>query len=220
MGASVLRVKQVTSIAVGLLAGMAAFANPAQAVSVAVDLSISYFPASVPSPPNIFPSGTQLTGFASFYTDGQIPLPPNIFIGHLGVGDVFSTSFEPPDPCLATVSCQLSFSFGGQVDIPGNPVAPPPFFASAFPLGIDVTKAVPGPPQIMPLDYFQGGAALMFSGPIVAFDSPVIVGEWDITIREATATPLPAALPLFATGLGAFGLLGWRRKRKGAAITT
>jgi hypothetical protein len=30
-------------------------------------------------------------------------------------------------------------------------------------------------------------------------------------------TPLPAALPLFATGLGALGLPGWRRKRKGAA---
>jgi len=29
-------------------------------------------------------------------------------------------------------------------------------------------------------------------------------------------TPLPAALPLFATGLGALGLLGWRRKRKNA----
>jgi len=29
-------------------------------------------------------------------------------------------------------------------------------------------------------------------------------------------TPLPAALPLFATGLGVLGLLGWRRKRKGA----
>jgi len=28
------------------------------------------------------------------------------------------------------------------------------------------------------------------------------------------ATPLPAALPLFATGLGALSLLGWRRKRK------
>jgi hypothetical protein len=27
-------------------------------------------------------------------------------------------------------------------------------------------------------------------------------------------TPLPAAFPLFATGLGAVGLLGWRRKRK------
>jgi len=29
--------------------------------------------------------------------------------------------------------------------------------------------------------------------------------------------PLPTALPLFATGLGALGLLGWRRKRKQAA---
>jgi len=34
---------------------------------------------------------------------------------------------------------------------------------------------------------------------------------------EIGATPLPAALPLFATGLGAMGLLGWRRKRKNAA---
>jgi hypothetical protein len=31
-------------------------------------------------------------------------------------------------------------------------------------------------------------------------------------------TPLPAALPLFATGLGALGLLGWRRKRKARSI--
>jgi hypothetical protein len=30
-------------------------------------------------------------------------------------------------------------------------------------------------------------------------------------------TPLPAALPLFATGLGALGLLGWRRKKKAIA---
>ena len=32
-------------------------------------------------------------------------------------------------------------------------------------------------------------------------------------------TPLPAALPLFAGGLGALGLLGWRRKKKAAALT-
>ncbi len=35
---------------------------------------------------------------------------------------------------------------------------------------------------------------------------------------EVTATPLPAGLPLFATGLGALGLFGWRRKRKTQAI--
>lgn len=32
-------------------------------------------------------------------------------------------------------------------------------------------------------------------------------------------TPIPAALPLFATGLGMVGLLGWRRKRKARAMT-
>jgi hypothetical protein len=38
------------------------------------------------------------------------------------------------------------------------------------------------------------------------------------TSGEAVAeTPLPAALPLFASGLGALGLLGWRRKRKASA---
>jgi hypothetical protein len=35
-----------------------------------------------------------------------------------------------------------------------------------------------------------------------------------------TVTPLPAALPLFATGLGVLGLLGWRRKRKAKAFAS
>jgi hypothetical protein len=41
----------------------------------------------------------------------------------------------------------------------------------------------------------------------VAFDVPV-----------AATTPLPAALPLFATGIGAMGFIGWRRKRKAQAV--
>jgi outer membrane lipase/esterase len=40
--------------------------------------------------------------------------------------------------------------------------------------------------------------------------------EGQLFINVVT-TPLPAALPLFATGLGVLGLLGWRRKRKAAA---
>ena len=37
------------------------------------------------------------------------------------------------------------------------------------------------------------------------------------SVSAPGATPLPAALPLFATGLGAMGLFAWRRKRKSAA---
>jgi hypothetical protein len=35
--------------------------------------------------------------------------------------------------------------------------------------------------------------------------------------NQPIVTPLPAALPLFATGLAMTGLLGWRKKRKAAA---
>jgi hypothetical protein len=43
-----------------------------------------------------------------------------------------------------------------------------------------------------------------------------ITDHFDTTVTIAAETPLPTALPLFATGLGALGLLGWRRKRKQA----
>lgn len=55
----------------------------------------------------------------------------------------------------------------------------------------------------------------------MGLDFTVGTGELDIQMEWAfadyTATPLPATLPLFATGLGALGLFGWRRKRKAAA---
>jgi len=38
-----------------------------------------------------------------------------------------------------------------------------------------------------------------------------------IEMSSAPEVPLPTALPLFATGLGALGLLGWRKKKKAAA---
>jgi len=38
-----------------------------------------------------------------------------------------------------------------------------------------------------------------------------------ITFEPSSPVPVPTALPLFASGLGVMGLLGWRRKRKKVA---
>jgi uncharacterized protein (TIGR03118 family) len=65
--------------------------------------------------------------------------------------------------------------------------------------------------------------ALMFGSsggngsPNTLFFTDGINGEADGLFGAITPTPLPAALPLFATGLGGLGLLGWRRKRKAQA---
>jgi hypothetical protein len=58
-----------------------------------------------------------------------------------------------------------------------------------------------------------GSDTLMFS----SFDVPSALALDDVTVTSVSATPLPAALPLFASGLGALGLFGWRRKRKNAS---
>jgi hypothetical protein len=50
-----------------------------------------------------------------------------------------------------------------------------------------------------------------------SFDGVVLVGSSNGLPATVPSVPLPAALPLFATGLGVLGLLGWRRKRKNAA---
>ena len=42
--------------------------------------------------------------------------------------------------------------------------------------------------------------------------------DGNVLLTELNTVPLPAALPLFATGLGAIGLLGWRRKRKARTV--
>ncbi len=59
------------------------------------------------------------------------------------------------------------------------------------------------------ISYCDGPSSTTACDPSARFTS----GTFAVTSVNST-TPLPAALPLFATGLGALGLLGWRSKRK------
>jgi hypothetical protein len=64
--------------------------------------------------------------------------------------------------------------------------------------------------------FFDDGGA----GPDADFDDMVVrITAFDLGRGgENNPTPIPAALPLFATGLGALGLLARRRKRKAATV--
>jgi len=55
------------------------------------------------------------------------------------------------------------------------------------------------------------GATVVSEGTPFAFNNGNITAS---AVSDVNVIPLPAALPLFATGLGVLGLLGWRRKRK------
>ena len=58
-----------------------------------------------------------------------------------------------------------------------------------------------------------------YLGPSQTCDGQTIpINTTIISLVPTTTTPLPAALPLFATGLAGLGLLGWRRKRKAQAV--
>src|SRR6185503_8537151 len=64
------------------------------------------------------------------------------------------------------------------------------------------------------------GAPLVFAYAVPGFPGDVFMSETGtltFTGGSVAAVPLPAALPLFATRLGALGLLWWRRKRKALA---
>jgi hypothetical protein len=69
-----------------------------------------------------------------------------------------------------------------------------------------------------------GFADLLSGGPdvikSVTFFFPTGLADATSVSGSATpaVTPLPAALPLYATGLGALALLRWRRKRRAQAI--
>jgi hypothetical protein len=75
--------------------------------------------------------------------------------------------------------------------------------SSIYPITVNILT-----PHSLSLSWTEGGA----------FTPPVTFLEGEFVTSQAAATPLPGTLPLFAGGLGALGLLGWRRKKKAAAL--
>jgi hypothetical protein len=126
-----------------------------------------------------------------------------------------NTGFVIPQACTAPGECGL---LAGVVEcVCGIELAPGYIIArNGSPVTISVTDIS---------QYFQfvddfSTVGLVTNVGVIPFDLQLTVDASDgldiqfIQMSNQETTPLPAALPLFATGLGALGLLGWRRKRK------
>jgi hypothetical protein len=138
--------------------------------------------------------------------------PDTIDFGNVTVGE-FSNFQEvlatfTPDPGFVPLGWGLSPEF-----------VPPPFFvargcgeSASFTCDAELFF---GPATTG--DFLLGGVFMAREfDPVTNVEGPPTTAflALDGTGVAAANTPLPAALPLFATGLGALGLLGWRRRRK------
>jgi hypothetical protein len=140
----------------------------------------------------------------SDYVSGIIDLANPIGADAFGVTlSPVSFSFTDGVQTLTNLSSLVSASFiDFSTNASGIPTAWEVHLVKSFSVPIDIYTAS-SPPLLVAVDDVNSGPYGYVQG------SP---GTWSVA-----ETPLPAALPLFASGLGALGLLGWRRKRKNAA---
>ncbi len=125
--------------------------------------------------------------------------------GYLGY-DTFSvtisgTGLQPLDLNILGSSSGIAVSQGFIISIPGvegNVNQPIPF---SFDWSVN-----------------PGTYTITFIGSLSSYDGAGAIYGTITAGQPIPGTPLPAALPLFAGGLGVMGLFGWRRKRKSAGV--
>jgi hypothetical protein len=162
--------------------------------------------------------------------------------GFLPAFDLNGVQHQPPvDPVIGSLTitfdnstptgCNALDCFTitlGSVNIPPNaaagPFGPPEFQFSGTTLEVCGTSPCGlGKPWILTIHNFpvaptfgEFDYAQLFTGLPGPFPNQFV--EFVSFDGSVSIIPLPAALPLFASGLGALGLLGWRRKKKATTL--
>lgn len=224
---------QVTRFVAALACGLAALIS-AKADATTYNLGADWTLFSNPNGVWTYRSeSTLLTPDASLggWTDGLLvaflktiaPVPPSTdaeigdVLGHAtdGFGPNLNILFTAPSSGTANV-------FGSLWDAQLLPRSTIPTFWELY---VNNTLEASGNPSIGLESTFRSSRDFftLLDVPLLANDTVMLKifggGDWtgmDMTV-DFSPTPLPGALPLFASGLGALGLLGWRRKRKQAA---
>ena len=147
-------------------------------------------------------------------TGGEYAISGTQFLHAPDAGD-FTITFNNPISAFGLFATDLGDAGGTlSVDLYNGSNLLDTLVISGIPTGANQNYAVSFIGFIDPsqsYDKIVFGTAV--GGEEVGYDN------FTIGVPNAGTTPLPPALPLFASGLGALGLLGWRRKKKAAALT-
>jgi hypothetical protein len=172
------------------------------------------------------PSGADWTfsghsAIANYQSAFSFSTPPNgIQVGVLqSYGDVGATIDQVLSGLASGDSYTVSFYLGDRTNPSGTPYTANPVTVSFAGTNIGTYTPTSIDFQLFTATFTanSGSGDLMFSAASAGGDLDTGLDLVTVSAATASATPLPAALPLFASGLGALGLLGWRRKRKAQA---
>lgn len=202
------RAAGMIGLAVALLLG---WQSPASAILVHATVTITWLVPPPPIAPGTFAGATGFqTGFffnSAFTSQGMFgttTIPGNPVIPG---NPIFIATPSPPEiiPGSAVV-----WSFAGTTtnDVAGS------FPTFAFPAGIDPPFQPPGAAPLVTLaqNLQPGFAPIDATGPIYAYDAPVQIGNFEVTLTEV---PEPSAMLLLSAGLIGLGTLRAGRRRSG-----
>jgi hypothetical protein len=237
-GLTVMKIRSGVAIAlasalVALLASAAAIADTIPLYNTGVDNNGALLSAGTLDPHYTLVGASPVGPSAFVVIPGQFPIIPGLWFadgpssmwigpfanenafpppGYPGVFD-YRTTFNLTGFNLSTVTISGGWSTDNNgVDILINGVSmglttPSNQFSSGLAAFAISSNFIGG---VNTLDFLVGNDADIATGLRVELS-----GSGDLL-----AAPLPAALPLFAAGLGVIGLIGWRRARKAQSIAT
>ena len=216
----------------------AAFAGPAQAITVdgVLDAGYGASTATVLYDPNAptgnfqSPTNTSNTVGYSIYLTDQAGTLYGYLQGGPGTSLPFANLYFGLNHDQVNGSI-FGFELGGanpDAFTPGSPGSVPAPGTQFIANGNNIEFSIPnvyfegGLTGLANTTYAQTGDIITLrlsqslgysvAGGSAFYDVNTRLGE--VTLAAASATPLPATLPLFVSGFGALGLLGWRRKKK------
>ena len=197
----------VSALALGAVVSIA----PARAATVndLITFSDTGTYATDGDPTHGYTTGTASGSFQITFDPTQLYLTQSI------TGIISGLTYSVTDPYFSGSPLPLNpigyfaFDGAGTLTLSSDPTLSKNFF-NTMDITIGINGWAYGTASSVWYSQDQYGNTLTASGTATITELPP--GE-----AQLSATPLPAALPLFASGLGALGLLGWRRKRKSAA---